>query len=406
MKKIFFCLFFLAACSTCIYSQSDWMQQNSGTSADLTDVFFINEDTGWVIGDGGTILCTKNGGETWEVQNSQSAYHFKGVHFSNSMNGWTVGSNGTYRYTTNGGETWNSESFVDETLTDVFFLNDTLGWISSEGRPTIYKSVDGGLTWIGIDSNYYLPQEIQFLDENLGWAGGSGEIIKTTDGGYTWTVCQTETWVHSLHFVNNTHGWVAGSYNPYRTVDAGLTWEKYDGLGNGVFFIDTLKGWLVGPHSNIKKTIDGGISWITQNISTNEWLNSVFMVDSITGWAVGLNGTILKATNGGNTSIHSNNQRNYSSESLIPISYPNPFNITTTIKYHLPKSGFVKLTIYNSLGQKIESLVDEYQQSGQYENNWTTKDLNSGFYFYKLEIVDPNDSRYCYSKTNKLILNK
>lgn len=69
--------------------------------------------------------------------------------------------------------------------------------------------------------------------------------------------------------------------------------------------------------------------------------------------------------------------------------YPNPFNPTTYIEYILPKESFVKLTVYNSLGEEVKILVDEYQRSGKYRVHFLSaeiKDLASGVFFYSLRV--------------------
>ena len=64
--------------------------------------------------------------------------------------------------------------------------------------------------------------------------------------------------------------------------------------------------------------------------------------------------------------------------------YPNPFNPSTTIKYTLPKTSHVNLTIYNSAGQIVDILVDKNQEAGIYHLNWNALNMPSGIYFYKL----------------------
>ncbi len=69
--------------------------------------------------------------------------------------------------------------------------------------------------------------------------------------------------------------------------------------------------------------------------------------------------------------------------------FPNPFNPTTTIGYSLPSATHVKLEVFNVLGQRITSLVNESQEAGKYEVIWDSKDeegrkVASGIYFYRL----------------------
>jgi hypothetical protein len=79
--------------------------------------------------------------------------------------------------------------------------------------------------------------------------------------------------------------------------------------------------------------------------------------------------------------------------------YPNPFNPSTTIIYSLPASSKVSLVLYNTLGQKVLTLVDQVQNAGKYQVNLNGSSLSSGVYFYQIRTAD-------YIKTMKMILMK
>ncbi|MCW9097668.1 MAG: T9SS type A sorting domain-containing protein [Ignavibacteriaceae bacterium] len=79
--------------------------------------------------------------------------------------------------------------------------------------------------------------------------------------------------------------------------------------------------------------------------------------------------------------------------------YPNPFNPSTKISYSIPVEGFVNLDVYNSIGQKVASLVNENKTAGTYEVNFDAAKLSSGIYFYK--IASGN-----FTETKKMILMK
>ena len=70
---------------------------------------------------------------------------------------------------------------------------------------------------------------------------------------------------------------------------------------------------------------------------------------------------------------------------VLKQNYPNPFNPTTTIRYELPRSSIVVLTIYDMLGREILTLVNERQKPGRYAVNFDASKLVSGIYFYKLQ---------------------
>ncbi|MBL8017848.1 MAG: T9SS type A sorting domain-containing protein, partial [Ignavibacteria bacterium] len=79
--------------------------------------------------------------------------------------------------------------------------------------------------------------------------------------------------------------------------------------------------------------------------------------------------------------------------------YPNPFNPVTTIKFAVPASGLIKLTVYDMLGRKIKALTNEMLAAGTYSVNWDASDLPSGLYFYRLE----GDN---FAETKKMVLIK
>ncbi|UCE17403.1 MAG: choice-of-anchor D domain-containing protein [Gemmatimonadota bacterium] len=92
------------------------------------------------------------------------------------------------------------------------------------------------------------------------------------------------------------------------------------------------------------------------------------------------------------------------SEYTLSQNYPNPFNPETEIQYALPEAGFVRLDVYNILGQKIVTLVEEEQEAGYKSVTWSGQDernldLSSGIYFYTLRVGRFTDTR-------KMILTK
>lgn len=74
-------------------------------------------------------------------------------------------------------------------------------------------------------------------------------------------------------------------------------------------------------------------------------------------------------------------------EFSLSYNYPNPFNPSTKIRYSVPTAGAVNLTVYSVQGEKVFALVDQYQESGSYEVDFTAVSAASGVYFYKLEAA-------------------
>lgn len=92
---------------------------------------------------------------------------------------------------------------------------------------------------------------------------------------------------------------------------------------------------------------------------------------------------MIYTEHGGLTSVHL-------TSSIIPDNfelrqnYPNPFNGQTTIEFSIKKNNIYRFEIYNSLGQKIETVFNEFKNVGKYKINYNADKLTSGVYFYTL----------------------
>jgi len=79
--------------------------------------------------------------------------------------------------------------------------------------------------------------------------------------------------------------------------------------------------------------------------------------------------------------------------------FPDPFNPLTSITFDIPKSTNIKIIIYNALGKKVTTLVNEKLSAGSYEVDWDASGYPSGVYFYKLETEE-------FTNTKKMVLLK
>ncbi len=73
--------------------------------------------------------------------------------------------------------------------------------------------------------------------------------------------------------------------------------------------------------------------------------------------------------------------------------YPNPFNPSTTIKYELPKSSMVRLSVYDMLGREVAVLVNKREDAGVRQTRFDASNLASGVYLYRLQAGDFLQSR-------------
>jgi len=154
-------------------------------------VLFINENVGWAVGvhiippsqQDGAIHYTQDGGNTWTAQTTNVESILKDIYFVDANKGWVVGEDGVILYTEDAGKTWTiQKSGTEEHLLSVSFADDgKTGWAvgGSMGVPIIIGTNDGGQTWkpYELKANSKL-KSVEVMDKNNFWAvGGFGIII-------------------------------------------------------------------------------------------------------------------------------------------------------------------------------------------------------------------------------------
>ncbi|NVN93867.1 MAG: T9SS type A sorting domain-containing protein [Bacteroidetes bacterium] len=290
----------------------NWIAQNSGITNNLKSVYFANNSTGYVVGDNGIILKTIDGGNNWNIQISGTILPLYSVCFNNTNIGYAVGDYGKILKTIDGGTNWITQtSGTTQYLETVYFASSDTGFIVGSGG-TILKTINGGTNWITQTSgNTNWLYSINFTDANTGYiTGESGTILKTINGGLSWVsqISGTTKYLNSVYFINNNVGYIVGNgYNfdgiILKTINGGLNWSiqtnSITSSLNSVFFTDSNKGYTVGNNGRITKTINGGTNWIAQTSDTSRYLSSIYFTDLNTAFAVGSDGGIYKTINGG-----------------------------------------------------------------------------------------------------------
>ncbi len=97
------------------------------------------------------------------------------------------------------------------------------------------------------------------------------------------------------------------------------------------------------------------------------------------------------------TNISMNEKRNFKLNLFE--NYPNPFNPITRIRFSIPQTELVNISVYNILGQKIRVLVNRIFNSGQHEISFNASNLSNGSYYYRLQVGN-------HAEVKKMILSK
>ncbi|MBN2213264.1 MAG: T9SS type A sorting domain-containing protein, partial [Bacteroidales bacterium] len=159
--------------------------QTSPTEELLLSVCFVNENKGWAAGENGTILRTTDGGINW-ILLARQFFDLNAVYFIDENTGWIVGDFIILR-TTDGGDNWIDQTGdLNRSFYTVCFVDENTGWAAGE-RGTIVRTIDGGETW-NVEPVRTLNgiHSVCFTGSGTGWAvGEKGTILKTANGGAT-----------------------------------------------------------------------------------------------------------------------------------------------------------------------------------------------------------------------------
>ena len=290
----------------------NWNWQNPlPQGVNLNGVYFTDANNGYAVGLDGLILKTTDAGISWTPQNSGTTSSLLGVHFTDVDTGYVVGVGGSVLKTTDGGVNWNLLPGASISLSSVFFTSASIGYaVGSNGNSAIIiKTINGGVTWTAqLTTPVTNFNSVYFCNDSTGYVvGNGGRIFKTTNGGATWTQ-QTSGFTTSfftVYFTDENHGYVGDYGRILRTSDGGATWtyltifQSYELYG--IYFTDSNTGYAVGRSGKILKTTNAGVSWSFLNSGTNINLRSVYFTDLNNGYAVGESGIMLKTTDAGIT---------------------------------------------------------------------------------------------------------
>jgi photosystem II stability/assembly factor-like uncharacterized protein len=235
-----------------------WAPQNSGTKLNLFALDFVSPREGWIVGDRAVYLHTVDGGATWTLGKIISTAGLTpdeallvqepvlyDVQFLDEDSGWIVGEIGNIFHTSDGGRSWNAqqESLVGEVFFDVLDLPTFFGVNFSdanngivaglEGR--VARTSDGGKNWqwekfeLGVPIVDPLFGTFQFPDTTAWSVGAAGEVVRQTSPGAVWKRAslgmEVRTWLRKIHFLDRDNGWIVGGFGTIlHTTDGGETW--------------------------------------------------------------------------------------------------------------------------------------------------------------------------------------
>ncbi|MDX1941302.1 MAG: YCF48-related protein [Saprospiraceae bacterium] len=263
-----------------------------------SDLFFISNETGYVIADR-RLIKTENAGATWNIvplSIGGSLERYSEVFFLNKSLGWVLSYHGencensscdivpTIWKTNDAGASWSAiKPKVEGIIGNLYMINELNGFCliaSSKTGRKLLRTNDGGASWTEIPGVKPSPYHfrIRFTDKNIGFILGDNDILyKTSDGGDTWQeLHHSLEEAHNIIFIDNNIGYITDAISIVKTEDGGQNWQTiytneslirlvhFRNQDEGIAFINTPQvcdDGTIDYFSNISMTENGGTDW-------------------------------------------------------------------------------------------------------------------------------------------------
>ena len=367
---------------------------------DLYSITVTPNGTVHAVGANGTYMINSGGGFVLQVHPANHVADIKKIFFLDNNNGYILAGIAIVK-TNTGGTNWAIQFLTTNNLYDIDFWNADSG-IAVGGSDLILKTVDGGVSWTQIGRNMTTDNivGVTWITENIVLAiADNNTLLTSTNSGDDWT---SQSLPYTTLFTdiayNNSYVTISGNGSVVlKSMDYGVSWTQMNfssTLINITAIALSSTGYAsiaVSQNGNIYQSTNDCLDWTQISNGTTNWLNSIITLSNGSGWIVGDDGVIL-FNQQIPISIEIINTQT-PNEYKLTQNYPNPFNPTTNIEYSIPTSGIVTITVHNILGQEVANLVNEFQQAGTYRITWNGSNLSSGIYFYRIQTEQYIESR-------------
>lgn len=321
VQKVVILVVAVLLCSSCARTFlpstnfNPWQVVPLPTEATLSDISFVDDNHGWLVGKNSTLLETQDGGKNWELRSldlgDNQIYTFLSVSFS-GLDGWIVGQPGLMLHTTDGGQSW-SRIPLSEKLPGSPYTVTALGGPSAEMTTdvgAIYRTQDNGKTWqamvqeaVGVVRNIYRSEDGKYVA-----VSARGSFYSTWEPGQ-------EAWephnrnssrrLQNMGYGKNGQLWLLArggtvqfsqpnsdeEWNDPINPEYSTSWGLLD-----LAYRTQDEVWLSGGSGNLLVSLDGGKTWqkdrSVENVPSN--LYRVIFLKPDQGYVLGQRGTLLR----------------------------------------------------------------------------------------------------------------
>ena len=390
-----------------------------------SDIFGGAQDNG--------CIRTSNGGMNWFEENGGDGFYTL-YDYQNPLRIYAESQNGYMVRSTNGGA-----SFLSGTSgLDLTYTNWSTPYIMDKSNPLtmycgtykIYKSTNGMASWTAISPDMAKAHvanlgtvttlDVSKSNPNVLYCGtDDANVWVTTNGGTNWTLINSglpNRWVTRIVIHPDSANICYVSLSGYKidttgahifkTTNYGLNWiSKSGNLPNAPIndiIIDPRKysNLYIGTDYGVMVSTNDGVNWeilgggLPSYVPVHD-LTFHLPTLKLVAWTHGR--SALSLTLPPITSIVQTGEIVYTFN--LNECYPNPFNSQTVIKFSLPKTTSLIISVFDAAGKKVSVLTEGIKSKGEYKISWDAGNLSSGIYFINLNTKE-------YSKTIKALLLK
>ena len=282
----------------------------------MTEMVFLDPQTGFAVNSSGNILKTTDGGQFWYITKHFQREYISEIKFTDQQHGFAIsphtylGDNRDFFYTTDGGENW-SATYLGTSDAITFIPVSTTAILKSNDMGSIAQLNNFWGQW---SQRYLIPYfDVGYLPSPYGDIKDferlpSGRILAL---GSSWRAFENFIITDSVAFVLFSD-------------DSGSSWDTLwcdlAKILTTFSFADNNIGWIGGKDNEIYKTNDGGISWTLSysdpNPEPEEAISKIAAIDAQTVYAISTKGEFISSTDGG---------INWNTHSIIPPTYYGSF---------------------------------------------------------------------------------
>ena len=377
---------------------------------------FQDMDNTMILWNGYGVYKTLNGGATWNLLLAKGSSDRQGLDINPSnINNWLFANSSGLYSTNDAGKTWSTQSLeATDGASELIFSKANSNYIVAANYNNLVRTTNNGSSWKlmnspipGVNASHIL---LSPTDPNVLFAYATPfiDIVRSDNGGDNWypfqtgiTIPETGAYISDITFdpQNLNKLYFLGSGKLYSLLLPSTSWSKvYETLdySNGYpqqLLIDPTNSMKIYSYYNggiLIGSTDGGVRWG----NATSGLQDIYK--TINRAFVSSTGKILLATGAGLMigipAVSASVDSSYTPRDFfLAQNFPNPANPLTTISFSLGKESMVSLVIYDVLGRKIKTLINEVKFSGQYSVKVDTSPLSSGVYLYCLSTQSFRD---------------